>query len=436
MRSPMQTDNPHAPTLAGGAHIEGLAAMSVVVVSKSSAALAKAWWDGLLAPTWPGQINGAAGGGGAGGGAPTPQWVSWEAATVDTQAFAALGRADVACVLVDPSSQEQEIRRVCASVREHAGGGVCVLPASHAHLAPAVASMGLLVHHDGRPPACLGSMLMGMADRQGVVRELQTELNARQGAQRQAQQLVSKLDGELLLAAKLQREVMRSDELTIPGIKIGILYRPAWYVSGDVYKFLRIDEKHIGVVLADAMGHGVSAAMYSMLIANSTTMKQTDTHSYRLIPPFESMEKLNHLLLQPDSETTRFATAVCALLNTNTGELLLASAGHPTALVVGPTGHATRIESTGPVLGVFDDATFGQELANLGKGQMLALYTDGIECVVGTHRVEDFLIRAIRHSAGDPASAIADIQSQLDKSPGSLAPQDDMTVLLIARENN
>jgi sigma-B regulation protein RsbU (phosphoserine phosphatase) len=284
-------------------------------------------------------------------------------------------------------------------------------------------------------------MLAATAHRQPHVRDVEAELLARRAAQRQVNSFVSKVDGELLLAAKLQRESMRTDDFRPPGLDYSVIFRPAWFVSGDVYKLSRLDEDHVGLLLADAMGHGVSAAMYSMLIASSATMKEVEGGGYRLVGPDEAMARLNARLVQPESDSIRFASAVAARLNVRTGAMSLCNAGHPTGLVVG--ADVRPLPSTGPVLGVMDEAEFAALGESVAPGETLVLYTDGLDAAlappgqsVPEGRVHDFLVGHVRAHTGNPRAITSSIERALDALPGSLTPQDDVTVLVVARHSS
>lgn len=352
----------------------------------------------------------------------------------------ALRACDGALLIVTDSDSPSELKTVCAMLNEHAVPLVVQVPASLAHLACPLQNMGAMVHHHGRGDAVLAAMLAGVSQRQQAVREMEIELRSRRASQKQVHSWVSRVDSELLLASKLQRELMRADDFNAPGISAAVVYRPAWYVSGDVYRLVRLDEKHAGFLVADAMGHGISAAMYGMIIANGLTMKEvsaatpTALAGYRLLEPAAALEKINGLLLNEDSDQTRFASAVCGRVNLFTGELSIASAGHPAAIVFSSKGARPRhYESTGPVLGVFGESTFEQHAGTLASGDTLVMYTDGFGEIVGEAQVEEYLAETLASADGDVKRAAAQIERFLDGRPGSITPGDDATVLMVKR---
>lgn len=361
----------------------------------------------------------------------------------------ALGRKDVldalrACdgvlVVVTDSDSPAEVKSVCALLNEHAVPAVIHLPASLAHLCGALQGMGAMVHLQGRSDAVMAAMLAGLSQRQQTVRDMEVELRSRRASQKHVHSWVSRVDNELLLASKLQRELMRTDDFNAPGITASVVYRPAWYVSGDVYRLVRLDEHHAGFLVADAMGHGISAAMYGMIIANGLTMKEVNAATavaaagYRLLEPAAALEKINGLLLNEESDQTRFASAVCGRVNLQTGALSISSAGHPSAMVFGRSGAKVRhYESTGPVLGVFGESIFEQHAGTLSNGETLVMYTDGFGEIVGETQVEEYLAQTLDSVDGDVKRAAAQIERFLDGRPGSITPGDDATVLMVKR---
>ena len=67
------------------------------------------------------------------------------------------------------------------------------------------------------------------------------------------------------------------------GVRFHTLFRPAGYVSGDLYDIMRLDETHVGFYMADAVGHGMPAALLTMFIKNALVTKQIGPEGYRLL---------------------------------------------------------------------------------------------------------------------------------------------------------
>jgi phosphoserine phosphatase RsbU/P len=271
-------------------------------------------------------------------------------------------------------------------------------------------------------------------------------------------QEITRLDEELRLAARLQRDFMPRNLPTLAKVRFHLLFRPAGYVSGDLYEAARLDEKHIGFYMADAVGHGMPAALLTMFIRQAMQMKETTANSYRLLRPGTSLGRLNAALVGQELANATFATALCGLINAETGELLLASAGHPRPLLIPRSGEVVELPTEGALLGIFEGEQFADTAHTLHDGDRLVLFTDGVE-VAFTHPTPHSHPHSHpnphhnpHNSAPDPNNSfdsdrwkhellrlrdepaehmLNELASTLDSQRGSLTPGDDLTVLIL-----
>lgn len=192
---------------------------------------------------------------------------------------------------------------------------------------------------------------------------------------------IGKLDEELRMAAQLQREFLPHDLPTAEAVSFHVLYRPAGYVSGDIYDVVRLDEHHIGFFVADAVGHGVPAALMTVYIKRSLRSKRIDANApggYSLLSPAEALARLNADMISTQSGKVRFATACYGVLDTRDLKLTLARAGHPFPMLLrGEDDRVESIEPEGGLLGVFEDEQYEQATVQLQPGDRLLLYSDG-----------------------------------------------------------
>ena len=100
----------------------------------------------------------------------------------------------------------------------------------------------------------------------------------------------------------------------------------------------RLDEHHVGFFLADAMGHGVPAALMTLYLTGSLPRKEIVGSGYRIVSPAEALTRLNNGLQECMAGPARFATAICGTVNVRTGMITMACAGHPPPLRIGPNG--------------------------------------------------------------------------------------------------
>jgi len=247
---------------------------------------------------------------------------------------------------------------------------------------------------------------------------------------------MTKLDEELRLAARVQQEFLPDALPSLGGVSLNVMFRPASYVSGDIYDAQRLDERTLGFWIADVVGHGVPAALLTMFVRRALPMKETGEHGYRLVPPNEALARLNREMVRRSTTgQTRFATAVYMTLNVETLELRTALAGHPHPMILRANGKVEHIAPEGPLLGVFDDEPFEMQSTQLQPGDRLLLFSDGFETAFGENQKHDttrYLTEFRKLREGTPGQAIATLEQIVDAQPGSLHQLDDLTVLMAA----
>ncbi|MBS3822245.1 MAG: SpoIIE family protein phosphatase, partial [Phycisphaerae bacterium] len=241
------------------------------------------------------------------------------------------------------------------------------------------------------------------------------------------------LDEEMRIASKLQQDFLPRRLPALGDVRFAVLYRPASWVSGDIYDVARLDEQHIGFYVADAVGHGMPAALLTMFIKEAMQTKRISGHSYELIPPHETLAALNADLCSQRLSMCEFCTAIYAILNCQTGRMTISRAGHPAPIVRDASGETDRIELPGPLLGVMDDATYESHHAELERGQRMILYSDGLEdavCGKGATNLQSLLDLLGPLGELSRQELIMGLSDRLE----ALDCEDDVTLLLVERE--
>jgi serine phosphatase RsbU (regulator of sigma subunit) len=304
---------------------------------------------------------------------------------------------------------------------------------------------GIIFERHDADPRQLAAMLYALAERQSSVDLLQRELFVAQRAQGGFRVEMDRMHEELHMAATVQRDFIPAVLPTIPGLDLACVFRPVNYVSGDIYHIEQLNERTVGFFIADAVGHGVPAALLTMVLAHNLTTSELQTDdgvtTRRLVPPSRVLASLNDRLCSARSIHGRFATAVYGTIDTITREITLAGAGHPPPMVLSHD-ESRAIETLGPLLGVFPDATFPEVTLTLRPGDTFLLYSDGLEAAFNVllaksatrrdaDRYMDQVSRLFVSGASTLRGSIDDLHSLLDEQAGSLHQCDDVTALAI-----
>ena len=309
---------------------------------------------------------------------------------------------------------------------------------------------GVVICPPGSRPEVVGPMVQSLRSQLPVLRAMKTELKLLRAHEGGLCDQIGRIDEELRLAAQLQREFLPKELVSIHDVGFRVLFRPASYVSGDIYDVIRLDEKHIGFFLADAVGHGVPAALLTMFIKRSLVTKKIDSTSprgYRLTEPAEALEKLNRDLVETQGGQVRFATACYGVINCETHQVCVARAGHPFPLILRSDGSTQALEPEGGLLGVFPEETYEQSCFTLAQGERLLLYSDGFEMafpgegtaegkavskrVASMQYAEEFEDLRV----GTLDEALQRLERKLDSQSGSLNQRDDLTILCLGVES-
>jgi serine phosphatase RsbU (regulator of sigma subunit) len=199
------------------------------------------------------------------------------------------------------------------------------------------------------------------------------------------------LEIQLKMAGTVQRDFLPQTLPDSPQFKWAVAFMPADWVSGDIYDIARLDEKHIGFYLADAVGHSMPAALLTMFLKQAVQMRQTIGNEYKIFTPLEVISSLNQKMFAQHLRGCQFATCCYCLLNTETLTLEYCRAGHPYPILIGKDNYLLQLQTRGSLLGVFEDAQFEQGLVQLRPGDKLLLYSDGAEPFMGIKHNEPSL---------------------------------------------
>ncbi len=280
----------------------------------------------------------------------------------------------------------------------------------------------------------IGHIEQQMEFLQSEITSLQDEVNLLRRRDETLGFYMQRVDEEMRLAARLQQDFLPKNLPQLGRVRFHSLYRPAGYVSGDLYDVMRLDESHVGFYMADAVGHGMPAALLTMFIKNALVTKQITPEGYRLLTPGETMAQLNDTIISQNLSYATFATAIYGYINVNTLEASFARGGHPNPVLIQSNGQIADIPCDGSLLGIFADEKFQSQTVQLAPGDRIMLYTDGFEVafvsedkIDTTRWREELQVR--KHLSTE--NLMQEFCDHMDRETGSLQAKDDLTMVMI-----
>ena len=193
--------------------------------------------------------------------------------------------------------------------------------------------------------------------------------------QRELEQSNHKMAQELVLAGEVQSTFLPKKMPQIEGWQFSVTLQPARETSGDFFDMFSLPDGRFGLLVADVVDKGVSAALFMSL---SYALFRT----YALQFPGEPERvfgAMNNQILQ-DTNADQFVTIFFGILDLQTGVMVYSNAGHPPPLIIGEGyGRMARwLATTGPPVAVFEDQTWQRREALIAPKDVLFLYTDGL----------------------------------------------------------
>jgi sigma-B regulation protein RsbU (phosphoserine phosphatase) len=282
--------------------------------------------------------------------------------------------------------------------------------------------------------AAAQKLLKQLEAMQGEMDDLKAEVNLLRRRDETLNFSIQRFDEELRLAARLQQEFLPKQLPQVGRLHFHTLFRPAGYVSGDLYDVMRLDEKNVGFYMADAVGHGMPAALLTMFIKNALVTKQITDGKYRLLTPSETMSRLNEAMIEQNLSASTFATAIYGMIDTEALTVSFARGGHPHPMLMRADGTVAPLESDGCLLGVFAGEPYEQKSAQLAPGDRLIIYSDGVEVAFCDDQTIDperwrHELKLRQHLSSE--ELLLDFANHVDNQAGSLAPKDDLTMIVV-----
>ena len=235
---------------------------------------------------------------------------------------------------------------------------------------------------------------------------------------------------DLRKAKAIQLRSLKWDVRLDSAVRFSVHYIPHDIIGGDYYAVKALSPaKHL-FMLADVIGHGVSAALYTMYLSSLW-----EEYAGLSEDPVRLLEKLNNQFHQLVHDETAFATAVCGLVDTEGREITLVRAGHPSPFIFRVDGSVKEVDQTGLPLGVLENISYQSETIPFNPGDTLFMFTDG--AIEIQTKKNELVGRAgllgLLRDLGYPKTTVThqEIESRLLNRSASIMLEDDITFLEI-----
>jgi phosphoserine phosphatase RsbU/P len=232
-------------------------------------------------------------------------------------------------------------------------------------------------------------------------------------------------------ARLIQRALLPSAMPEVRGCSLAALWTPASGIGGDCYDVLRFSDTRLAVSIADVVGKGLPAALLM-----SNLQAAVRAFSTAAAEPHDVCASVNRLLCR-NIASGKFVTFCYAVIDTEAMTVAYANAGHFPPILMRANGTAEQLAPTGLVLGVTADWTYTSGVIELGRGDRLVCYTDGITEALAPDDGEfgeDRLVETIRSLRAEPPDRLARAVSDAVAAWTGGSPQDDATLIVTAIE--
>jgi serine phosphatase RsbU (regulator of sigma subunit) len=183
-----------------------------------------------------------------------------------------------------------------------------------------------------------------------------------------------RVEQEMRVARRIQQASLPEEVPTIEGWQISPLYRPAREVGGDFYDFHPLPEGRLGLVVGDATGKGVPAAL---VMSTTCGMLQLAAQALDSSSPGEVLRQVNEALLTR-IPLNMFVTCFYAILDPKSGNLTYANAGHDLPYLHRGRGEAEELRARGMPLGLMPGMSYEEKEIELDVGEGVFFYSDGL----------------------------------------------------------
>jgi len=261
-------------------------------------------------------------------------------------------------------------------------------------------------------------------ENQDLLQKLQNQLSWAR-AQRRAQR---QRDEELQEARKIQDSLLNKKLPEVAGYEVAATTQSLRFVGGDYYSVVRVSERHTVFCIADVAGKGLPAAL--LMSSLQATLKPL---IWQRLAPRELCQRLNRILCDL-TPVGKFISFFYAVLDSVDNRLTYCSAGHNPPLLIRADGTWTELKTLGAVLGQFPQWLYEQSELQMGNGDKLLLFTDGLveACNADEESFgEQNLIRIARENPSSSAEELMGLLMRAASQHSGEQFQDDASLIVL-----
>src|SRR5215204_1828760 len=251
--------------------------------------------------------------------------------------------------------------------------------------------------------------------------------------QRLKQEERERIEQELLVARRIQQASLPKEVPVLEGWQISPFYQPAREVGGDFYDFHHLSEGRLGLVVGDATGKGVPAAL---VMSTTCGMLQLAAQALDSPSPGEVLAQVNETLVARIPQNM-FVTCFYAILDPESGTLRYANAGHDAPYMRRSNDDAEELRARGMPLGLMPGMSYEEQGSSLSEGEGVLFYSDGL---VEAHDPEGQMfsfprLRALVSELGvEERAVVGFLMEELGRVTGEgWEQEDDITLLTLKR---
>jgi serine phosphatase RsbU (regulator of sigma subunit)/pSer/pThr/pTyr-binding forkhead associated (FHA) protein len=237
----------------------------------------------------------------------------------------------------------------------------------------------------------------------------------------------ARMEQEMRIAAEIQQALLPKAGRSGVFFKAAAASLPCRSIGGDFYDYVDLSDGSLGFALGDVAGKGPPAALLSAMMQGIFAAQAASSD-----PPSQTISRVNLALYRRGIES-RFVTLMYGALYPD-GRLVYCNAGHNPPLVIGKNGFR-RLERGGPIVGLFEGASYEEETVQLTPGDWLVVYSDGVSealSATGEEYGEARLLECVQANEGvEPQALLTALFRDVSDFARGAAQSDDITAMVL-----